>query len=49
MDVARIFQRNVVNAVADVFISFKGCHEYTEGSGACTVWGVQRTPLELNP
>lgn len=49
MDVARVFQRNVVNTMAAVFISFKGCHEYTEGSGACTVWGVQKTPLELNP
>lgn len=48
MGVTQVFQCNVVNAMADVFISFKGCREYTEESGTVTVRGVPRMLLELN-
>lgn len=41
MGVTHVFQCNVVNTMADVFISFKGCREYTEESGTFTV-GVFR-------
>lgn len=49
MDITHVFQCNVVNTMANVFISFKGCREYTEESGTFTVRGVQRMLLELNP
>lgn len=49
MGVTHVFQCDVGNTMGNVFISFKGCCEYTEESATFTVRGVQRMLLELNP
>lgn len=38
--VAQISQYNVVRAMLNVF---KGCHEYTEGSGTFPAWGFRES------